>query len=171
MPAPAAAPAAAAAAAAATCALSEPDQELLPIPQRRSSAAGCGRQGRPLLLCCAFLKGPAPARGSARARGRRLCSGALRAAASGAQRRRHRDTLSCMPGEQERSPPQLCAHGFQLWRVLPFRGAPRKAGAVPAGPRAAGAGSRLRQAPPRGALASLLLRDFHCGTLSPNHGG
>lgn len=53
--------AAVAVAVAAVCARSAPDQELLPIPQPGSSAAGFGRQGRPLLLCCTFLKGQAPA--------------------------------------------------------------------------------------------------------------
>lgn len=52
---------AAVAAAAAVRARPGPAQELLPIPQPRSSATGFGRQGRPLLLCCTFLKGHAPA--------------------------------------------------------------------------------------------------------------
>lgn len=109
-------------AAAAVRARPGPAQELLPIPQPRSSATGFGRQGRPLLLCCTFLKGHAPAwrertpTGSYRGcPGRRLeperrgAGGGLPASNPGGDRRRTRRLPTCLAARDT-----TLLHGFSF---------------------------------------------------------
>lgn len=96
-----------------------------------------------------FLKGPraglagAPGPGAAAAaRGR--CGRQRRGSQRGSPRRDHRrgrETLSCMPREQERSSTRLCARGSQVWRALTLAPAALSARAA-----------RQRRRGPRGSL-------------------